>query len=337
MGDDVRVWGLHCKEDLDLVGERMAAVGLGKLGDVKKLEPTVDVLKAAIRSEYPEKKEGAIGLAAGWLYRFVYEAQEHDTVVYREKGTGVINVGVISGSYYYEPGTVYPQRRPVNWKVTGLSPTDFPPDALYELGAWLTWFRIRHHPDVWTMVLSGQPPSKKDAEEQEESEIDADAIDQATKDFVTRRLAERFKGHAFAELTAHLLDLMGYTTVVSPPGKDYGVDIVAHQGRLGLDPPLIKVQVKSAEKSVGSPAVAQLLGHLAANGEAGLFVTLGHYTPDAQKLEREHANLRLINGAELVGLLLSDYDRLDERYRLLFPLRRIWARDYSAEGDADSP
>ena len=90
---------------------------------------------------------------------------------------------------------------------------------------------------------------------------------------------------------------------------------------------------ESTEGSIGSPPVAQLLGRLAPAGEAGLFVTLGYYSPDARKLAEERSNLRLIDGAEFVDLLLNHYDELHEEYRSRFPLRLVWARDLSAEAD----
>lgn len=213
-------------------------------------------------------------------------------------------------------------------------PTDYPSGALFELGAFLTWFRIKNHDDVWRAALAGKAPESEPIlraeEEAEGTPLDADKIDQATKDFLVRRLAKHFKGHPFAELTAHLLELTGYTTTVSPPGKDYGVDILAHRGVLGLEPPLIKVQVKSSEGSVGGQPVAELLGRLQ-NGEAGLFVSLGHFTSDAQKQSSERANLRLIDGNEFVDLLLEYYERVGDEFTSRFPLRRVYARDLQAE------
>jgi restriction system protein len=69
---------------------------------------------------------------------------------------------------------------------------------------------------------------------------------------------------------------------------------------------------------------------LAPQGEAGLFVTLGHYTPDALTLARERANLTLIDGTRFIDLLLAHYHRLDDTYCERFPLKRVWARDLSS-------
>lgn len=334
--DDVPVWAHHCDLELDLLGGGFAATGWGDLADLSGLVPDRESFKQAVATALPDKKPSTIAQWAGQLCRFVHQASDGDLVVYRERNGGPINIGRLSGPYYNAAGEVYSQRRPVEWVRTGLVPTAYPSGALYELGASLTWFRIKNHDDVWRAALAGQTPQVEpdvSADEAvEETPLDADKIDQATKDFLVRRLAKHFKGHLFAQLTAHLLDLMGYTTTVSPPGKDYGVDIVAHRGVLGLEPPLIKVQVKSSEGGVGGAPVAELLGRLTPPGEAGLFVTLGYYTSDARKLGNEKkAHLRLIDGNEFVDLLLDHYEQLDDEYTTHFPLRRVYARDLQAE------
>jgi len=344
MDDETRVWGLHCNENLDLIGSGVAAMGWDELSDLTRLDPTRASFRDAMSSAYPDAKAGTISQWAGQLFRFVHAAQDGDLVVYRESGGGPVNIGRLAGGYTHAEGELYSQRRPVEWVLTGLVPSRFPPGALYELGAYLTWFRLKRFAAVWIATLGGETQSPKTSATTDASDgdaagageqLDAAAIEQGTRDFLTRRLATHFKGHAFARLTAHLLEQMGYVTTVSPPGKDHGVDIVAHRGPLGLEPPFIKVQAKSTEGSVGSPPVAELLGRLTAPGEAGLFVTLGHYSPDARKLGAERANLTLIDGSAFVDLLLAHYSELDEEYRARFPLRRVWARDLAAEAAED--
>jgi restriction system protein len=62
---------------------------------------------------------------------------------------------------------------------------------------------------------------------------------------------------------------MGYRTRVSPEGLDGGIDIVDHKDGLSFEPPIIKVQVKSSEGSIGDPAVSALYGKVG-NSEFGL-------------------------------------------------------------------
>jgi restriction system protein len=242
-------------------------MGWDELGDLDELAATKEAFKVAMGAAYPDAKAGTVSQWAGQLFRFVHDAQDGDVVVYRERGGGPVNIGTINGPYRRADGEVYVQRRPVKWEAVGLAAGDFPTGPRFELGAFLTWFSIKRYPDTWTNALGGTArplkPALTDEAEGVEDQLDAAAIDQATRDFVIERLATHFKGHGFARLTAHVLELLGYATTVSPPGKDYGIDIVAHHGVLGLEPPLIKVQVKSSEGSIGSPPVAQLLGRLA--------------------------------------------------------------------------
>jgi len=117
---------------------------------------------------------------------------------------------------------------------------------------------------------------------------------------------------------------MGYRTRVSPPGPDAGIDIIAHQDELGFEPPIIKVQVKSGEGSIGAPEVQALYGTLSAETEYSLFVTLGSFTKAALNFAQGKSKLRLIDGDELVELVLQHYEELDSRYKGLFPLKRVY-------------
>ena len=106
----------------------------------------------------------------------------------------------------------------------------------------------------------------------------------------------------------------------------------AHKDELGFEPPLVKVQVKSSEGSIGNPQVAELYGNVSAQ-EFGLFVTLGNFTAQAFSFAKGKPNLRLIDGDELVRLVLSHYDRFDSAYKSLLPLRRVYIPD--AVGDEE--
>ncbi|MBA3323653.1 MAG: restriction endonuclease, partial [Pyrinomonadaceae bacterium] len=101
------------------------------------------------------------------------------------------------------------------------------------------------------------------------------------------------------------------------------IDIIAHKDELGFEPPIIKVQVKSTEGSTGDPIVSALYGKVERD-EFGLFVTLGTYTSQAKNFARNKSNLRLIDGDELVKLVLSHYEQFDSSYKGLIPLKRVY-------------
>ncbi len=71
--------------------------------------------------------------------------------------------------------------------------------------------------------------------------------------------------------------------------------------KLGFEPPIIKVQVKSDEGAVGDPTVSALYGKVG-DKEFGLLVTLGPFTKQAETFAAGKSNLRLISGDELVEL-----------------------------------
>ena len=103
----------------------------------------------------------------------------------------------------------------------------------------------------------------------------------------------------------------------------WSVDVIAHKDHLGIEPPIIKVQVKSSPGTATDKDVSALFGKLSAT-EYGLFITLGTFSPASRNFEQNKANLRLIDGVELVDLILQHYEHFDSRHKGLLPLRRVY-------------
>ena len=118
---------------------------------------------------------------------------------------------------------------------------------------------------------------------------------------------------------------------VSPPGKGSGIDVLASRDPLGLEPPVVKVQVKSGAGKSGAPEVSGLLGRLGA-GEVAMFVSLGGFSPDALELDRSKPELRLVGPDELVELIYNRYDDLPPQIQAKLPLSRVWVKDPDSSG-----
>jgi hypothetical protein len=58
--------------------------------------------------------------------------------------------------------------------------------------------------------------------------------------------------------------------------------------------------------------------------EFGLLVTLGTFTTPAENFARGKTNLRLIDGDELVDLILDHYEQFDSRHKAILPLKRVY-------------
>lgn len=324
--NETTVWGIHAgaageADDLFLKGNCIA-IGWPKVGDLSSLLPDQEAFKARVADAYPERG-GAIPVWAGVLRRFVHEMQQGDFVVYPSKRDRQVHIGRVDGPYRHDPSahSHYANSRPVKW-LRAVPRTDFTQGALYEIGSAVTLFQVRTYADEFLAALEGKAPPPLPKEDETVALV-AEDIEETTRDFVLKRLSQELKGHPLADFVAHLLGAMGYRTKVSPPGTDKGVDIIAHKDELGFEPPIVKVQVKSTNGSVGDPEVSALYGKVS-SGEFGLLVTLGTYTNQAKSFAAGKSNLRLIDGVDLVDLILRHYEQFDSRYKGLIPLKSVY-------------
>jgi restriction system protein len=339
------MWGVH-NDTLgrELVEDEFISIGWDEIGDLRSAGSSRDELKAALWAAYPDSKPGAIAGWAGILLRFAQEMTVGDIVVAPYKKDSTINIGVITGPYVYLPDVPKHQhRRSVEWKKVGLSRTIFSQAALYELGAFLTVFRIRKHDDEFRAVLQ-VPADSEDAlalavDEAASEDVEVGAatdeprasrIARHTRDFVLERLKRDLTHEEFEQFTADLLRTLGYVARVTAYSQDGGVDVLAHRDPLGIEPPLIKVQCKHQTATIGAPEVQQLVG-TQARGELSLFVTLGGYSREALSIERGREGLRLLTGEELLDLVLDQYAELPQPWQQRIPLSRLLVVDDSAD------
>lgn len=337
MSDTPVIWGIHMGRQVGTrpVEGSYVAIDARKLGDLRELPKDREAVKSLIANRMPEAKPGAIPVYAGISLRFAHEMKAGDLVVYPSKIDRMVNIGRFTGEAEYLPDDAdgYPNRRKVEW-LGHFPRSDFSQEALYEIGSFITVFLVQQN---WREFLAkvGLAPSIVTAE-LEKVAVDDDTAalaasqqaEETATDFVLRRIASDLSGYEFEEFVAHLLECMGYTARVTPRSGDGGVDIIAHKDALGFEPPIIKVQCKRITAVTGEADVNQLLGTLG-EGEYGLFVSVSSFSRSAVLLGRNRAKLRLIDGEQLVELILDHYDRLAPRYRSIIPLKQIYVPDLS--------
>jgi restriction system protein len=325
--EEATIWGIHAGRTGDadelFLNKNYVAVGWSEMGDLGALGPNRESFRVAVAKCWPKLKAGAVPNYTGQLFRFVHEMKPGDFVAYPSKRDRQIHIGKVTGPYQYDPSldAGYPNLHPVQW-LRAIPRTHFTQGALYEIGSAMSLFQIKNYADEYRAALEGHPAAPPVAQDETVSLV-AEEVEQTTSDFILKKLAQELKGHPFGYFVAHLLNTMGYRTRVSPEGPDGGIDIIAHKDELGFEPPIIKVQVKSTEGSIGDPIVSQLYGKVGTN-EFGLLVTLGSFTPPAKAFAREKSNLRLIDGEELISLVLQHYDQFDSGYKGLLPLKRVY-------------
>ncbi|SIT40072.1 Mrr restriction endonuclease [Paraburkholderia piptadeniae] len=133
--------------------------------------------------------------------------------------------------------------------------------------------------------------------------------------------------YEFQDLVAALLRGMGYfTPFVAPAGKDGGVDIIAYRDPLGTVSPRIKVQVKQRPDTAAKvQEVRELMGLLQKDGDVGIFVSSGSFTPDAKAAARNsHAHVELIDLDRLIALWQQFYPQIAEDDKAMLPLTPIY-------------
>ena len=339
----MKVWGIHVPEWVGdaPVDEGYVCIGWNKLGDIFAFPKDREVFKVRLAEAYPEKKAGAIPVDAGTLFRFVHEVEAGDLIIYPSKHNRMVNIGKATGKKWHAPNPENgeddkPNYLGVQW--LGQYPrSDFSQSALNEIGSFVTLFSIRSHAaEFLAKANAGVAPSPVGGEDEQAipddvaSQTASQLAEENAQDFIIRRIHNGLSGFDFEHFIAHLMECMGYTARVTEKTGDGGVDVIAHSDELGFQPPIIKIQCKRQTAQVGEPEVSQLLGTLG-EGEYALFVTLGSYSRQARIRERNSPRLRLLDGEQLVQLILQRYPKISPRYRTMIPLKQIYVPDLIGE------
>lgn len=320
--EEIRIWGIHTKDDNLFLNENKIAIGWREFGDLSKVDNNREAFKKRYAQVYSNAKKGSVPTSSGMLFRFIHEIQIGDYVVFPSKSNRMINIGVVKGEYMHvESAVEYVQQRSVEW-IKHLPRTAFSQGALYEIGSAMSLFAIKKYADEFLAALDKNFKSNSAVEYDEDESVAATADDivESTRDFILKELSKNLKGYDLEEFVADLLRTMGYRTQISPHGGDSGIDITAYKDEL---PPRILVQVKSQDGDIRETTIQSLKGAMR-EGDYGVFVTLSNYTKNAQKYLENTPIIKGINGIELVDLILKYYEDLNEKYKKIIPLKMVY-------------
>lgn len=183
----------------------------------------------------------------------------------------------------------------------------------------------------WRRSKSGEikPVSEKNIEQEVEKESNSITFEQAEEQ-AWQEVETFLKGmnpYDFQELVADLLRGMGYfVSWVSPPGKDGGIDIIAHPDPLGTQSPRLKVQVKRrSDARVDRPTVQSFISTIN-HTDAGLFISTSGFTKEAEEHARsqESRKIMLIDLERFFDLWVQFHSKLDDAARRRFPITPIY-------------
>lgn len=319
-----------------------AVIGWDELPDLTSCT-TRDGLRSLLKATYPDQKPKTLMSWESQVWPFRETIAVGDLVVLPLKTRSDIAFGRVKGPYQFRsdlPGG-HLHTRPVEW-LKEFPRSAFDKDILFSFGAFMTVCRISRHEaeqrieamllgNKWVPKLVQAGPFKVQdagaadtADKTDETALPD--IEEQSQDLIRERIAQRFKGHALATLTAAILEAQGYRARTSPPGIDGGVDIMAGTGPLGFDAPRLVVQVKSQDAKVDVKVLRELTGVMGRfHADHALLVGRGGFTGQARsEAAADYFKLRLWDAGDVIRAVQTHYEQLPEDIRAEIPLKRVW-------------
>lgn len=338
-----RLWivraGRSGERELDAISQGKLMLGFSEVGDLSRLKDRHAILTELERA-MPAASENRRRNFAAQLNQFANTIEAGDLVVLPRKLTSGVAIGEVTGKYVFDPTGVSKHTRAVKWLNEAVPRETFAQDLRHSFGAFMTVCEVKRNEAlarVERVLKAGvdpgpllgkqgkvQPKITEEEIEAADAEID---IEYVAGEQIIALIKAHFAGHALANLIAEILQVEGYTTKVSKPGPDGGVDILAAGGKLGLGEDRICVQVKSGDGAANQDVILKLMGSVqACKARTGLLVSIGGVNSPAQKLlDDDFFGLRLWQMPDLLNALYRTYDQLTDETRAKLPLKQVWA------------
>jgi restriction system protein len=251
-------------------------------------------------------------------------------------------LGICTGGYEYLESQPEDRRHAirVKWKRTDVPRSALKDDLLNTINGAMTIFTASRNnaeerlravlkngidPGLTALPPIG-PPGKESILEQIATDPTVAITVDDIRDRVRTHLTENFSGHKLTALIADILRALGYTCEVSPAGPDFGVDILAGRGPIGLDSPTLVVEVKSESTQIGVPVLNQLQGAVTSHqADQALLVAWGGLNKQAEQLRlTQRLKIRVWTDEDVLDRLFETYEQLPDTTRSLIPLKRAW-------------
>src|SRR5208283_838874 len=100
------------------------------------------------------------------------------------------------GPYVFDDKTEpnYPHTRAAKW-IKAVPRTHFTQGALYEMNSAMSFFMIKHYSDEILATLEGKATVTAKTADDETINLVAEDIEETTRDFILKKLAQELKGH----------------------------------------------------------------------------------------------------------------------------------------------
>lgn len=313
LSEDVRVWcvraefGTYSRPFVD-----GGYVAIGWLPDVDLArEDSREGLAERYRLANPKDSNFVVGQQVGQIGRLVLDMKHGDLVITPDANTELLHCGRIVGDYDFQPGDAacpYPHRRRVKWFDAPLLRSGLSVPLQNTLRSSLTVFSVSQVDEVLVAVglLAEARPKSRSAYDPHQT--------------VLEQILE-LDDKEFEILVAALLTALGFegSEAVGKTG-DGGVDATGELNVSNLAK--VKVFVQAKRYRLGSRIAASTVRQLRQAipfGGQGAFITTADFQKQALEvaLEPGFPRIGLINGRQLVDLLVEHWDNIPEFHERL--------------------
>jgi restriction system protein len=295
-----------------------AAIGWFNDIDLSHIK-TREELYPLYKKTYPQDTSNVvIGQQVGQIARFLLEIQPGDYVITPDEDTEFLYYGKVpaENSYFHslvDDACPYRQRRHIEWVKERIRRSDFSVPFQRTMGSSLTVFSVSQKEEF--LVAIGK---KELIEGHHESQYDPY--------HVVLEQVLRLDDKEFEILVAHLLTALGFEgSEVTGKTGDGGVDATGELNVAGLAKVKIFVQAKRYKSGarISANTVKHLRSSIPSQGQ-GAFITTADFQSAAADvaLEQGFPRIGLINGRQLVDLLVEHWDDIPPEFQERLGLRK---------------
>lgn len=142
----------------------------------------------------------------------------------QDKQDKQVHIGRVTGPYQHFADATqgYPHRRSVQW-LSHLPRLQFTQGALLEIGSALSLFQVKNYADEFRAAVGGKSAPALSVDQDHSGGLVTNDMEDTTRDFVLKCLAQELKGLPLEDFVVHLLQCMGYharKTRVNEPSVD---------------------------------------------------------------------------------------------------------------------
>lgn len=279
---------------------------------------TREELIALYKKAHPDETSNlVVGQQVGQVARFLLDMKEGDYVITPDADTEWLHYGVLADKAYWfddnpSDGCPYQHRRGVKWHKERISRSAFSVPFQNTIRSSLTVFGISQWDEFLTVIGADGHVSQKH-----------NAIYDPYESVLGQIL--ELNANEFEILVGHLLTALGFEeSQVTGKTGDGGVDATGTLNVANLAK--VKVFVQAKRYKLGSkinPNVVKQLRTAIPNGGQGAFITTADFQKAATEVANESgfARIGLINGRQLVDLLVIHWDDIPQEFRERLGLR----------------